>query len=326
MMDEKILNFLKKHNSGFLSGEEISRKLNVSRTAIWKRVKALITKGYEIEASRRLGYRLIRSPDLLIPMEVKPLLKTKIIGRKIHWFRKIDSTNLKAYELALHGAKEGEVVIAEMQEKGKGRLGRKWFSPPHKNIYCSIILRPQISPNKATVLTLVASVATADAIEKFSGLRPEIKWPNDILIRGRKVAGILNEIHSEMDRINFIILGIGLNINMDEDMFPEEIRDIATSLKREKGEEISRKEFLASLLEELEEWYRIFLKEGESPILHAWREKAKIKGKKIKVKSFGEVLDGFGVDIDSDGALILKTSDGRRKRIIAGDLEYIVEN
>lgn len=325
-MDEQILKLLKRCDPDFLSGEEISRQLNVSRTAIWKRVKALRTKGYEIEASRRLGYRFIRSPDLLIPLEVKPLLKTKLIGRRIHWFKTIDSTNSKAYNLALIGAEEGEVVIAEMQEGGRGRLGRRWFSPPLKNIYCSVILRPRISPNQAPLITLMTSVATAEAVKKISGLIPEIKWPNDILIHQRKVAGILNEINAEMDRINFIILGIGLNVNMDEDMFPEEIRDEATSLKIEKGEEISRKELLSCLLQELENWYKIFLKEGGESILKAWRERAQIKGRKIKVKSFGEVLVGSGVDVDSDGALILKREDGRRRRVIAGDLEYIVEN
>jgi len=322
IMDEEILRLLREHPSAFLSGEEISRRVKVSRTAVWKRVNRLRILGYEIEALRRTGYRLIRSPDLLTPSEVKPLLRTKWLGRTIHYFHTIDSTNSKAYQLALQGAEEGEVVIAESQKKGRGRLGRHWFSPSFLNLYLSIILRPKIPPQQASLITLMAAVATADAIWKYSGLLPVIKWPNDILLGGRKVAGLLNEIHSEMDRIHFVILGIGVNLNMDGEMFPKDIRGVATSLKREMGQTISRKAFLRSLLEELEEWYGIFLKEGGAAILEAWRDRAKIKGRRVKVTSFGETLSGVAVDVDSDGALILKTRHRERKRIVAGDVEY----
>jgi BirA family biotin operon repressor/biotin-[acetyl-CoA-carboxylase] ligase len=324
MMDEEILRLLREHPSVFLSGEEISRRLKVTRTAVWKRVTHLRTLGYEIEASTRSGYRLIQSPDLLSPSEIKPFLTTKWIGKTIHYFPSIDSTNSEAYQLALEGAEEGEVVIAESQVKGRGRLGRHWFSPPYLNLYLSAILRPKIPPHRASLITLMAAVATADAIQKYSGLLPLIKWPNDILLGDRKVAGLLNEIHSETDRIHFVILGIGVNLNMNRKMFSKEIRGVATSLKREMGETISRKVFLRSLLEELEGWYAIFLKEGGAPVLEAWRERAKIEGKRVKVTSFGETLSGVAVDVDSDGALILKTKDGEEKRIVAGDVEYLV--
>jgi len=324
-MDEEILQLLRDHSSEFLSGEEISRRLKVSRTAIWKGMNRLRTQGYEIKASTRSGYRLIQSPDLLTPSEIKPILKTKWMGRMVHYFRSLNSTNSKAYQLGLNGAKEGEVVIAESQEKGRGRLGRRWFSPPFLNLYISVILRPKILPHQAPLITLMAAVATADAIEKFSGLPPIIKWPNDILLRDRKVAGLLNEIHSEMDRIHFVILGIGVNLNMDGKMFSKEIRTVATSLKIEIGRRVSRKAFLQFLLLELEAWYSIFLKEGSSPVLKAWRERAQIKGRRVKVTSFGETLAGVAVDVDSDGALILKTEDGKRKRVVAGDVEYSKE-
>lgn len=321
-MDEEILRLLREHPSAFLSGEEISRRLKVTRTAVWKRMKRLRTLGYEIEASTRSGYRLVRSPDLLTPSEINPLLTTKWIGKTIHYFHTIDSTNSKAYQLALGGAGEGEGVIAESQKKGRGRLGRHWFSPPFLNLYLSVILRPKIPPHQASLITLMAAVATADAIQKYSGLLPLIKWPNDILLGDRKVAGLLNEIHSEIDRIHFVILGIGVNLNMDEKMFSREIREVATSLKREMGQTISRKAFLQSLLGELERWYTIFLKEGGATVLEAWRERANIKGKRVKVTSFGETLIGVAVDVDSDGALILKMKDGEQKRIVAGDVEY----
>ncbi len=322
MMDEEILQLLRESPSSFLSGEEISRRLDVSRTAVWKRIEHLRTLGYEIEASTRTGYRLIRSPDLLTPAEVRPLLRTKWMGRTIHHFHLIDSTNSKAYELALNGAEEGELVIAESQKKGRGRLGRQWFSPLFSNLYLSVILRPKIPPYQASLITLMAAVATADAIQKFSGLEPLIKWPNDILLRAKKVAGLLNEIHSEMDRIHFVILGIGVNLNTDRKMFSKEIREGATSLKIEMGQAISRKAFLQCLLQELEKWYEVFLKEGAHPVLKAWREQAQIKGRSVKVTSFGETLVGVAIDVDSDGALILETKQGERKRVVAGDVEY----
>jgi len=322
MMDEEILRLLKKHPSAFLSGEELSRRLNVSRTAVWKRIRHLRSLGYEIEASTRSGYWLVQSPDILAPSEIKLLLKTKWLGRTIHYFPALDSTNSKAYELATGGAKEGEIVIAESQAKGKGRLGRNWFSPPYLNLYLSVILRPKIPPQQAPLITLMAAVAAAEAIEKSSGLRPLIKWPNDILLNGRKMAGLLNEIKSETDRVDFIILGIGVNLNIDEKMFPKEIRSIATSMKRETGQAVSRKDFLALLLKELEKWYTIFLEEGGNVILESWRRWAQIKGRQVKMTSFGETIGGKAIDVDSEGALIIETRHGERKRIVAGDIEY----
>jgi len=322
MMDEEILRLLKKHPSTFISGEELSRRLNVSRTAVWKRIRHLRSLGYKIEASTRSGYRLIQSPDILAPSELKPLLRVKWLGKTIHYFHALDSTNSKAYELASRGAEEGEIVIAESQAKGKGRLGRNWFSPPYLNLYLSVILRPKISPHQAPFITLMAAVATAEAIEKTSGLQSSIKWPNDILLSGRKIAGLLNEIKSETDRIHFIILGIGVNLNVDEKMFPKEIRSIATSMKREMGQAVSRKDFLALLLKELEKWYTVFLKEGGTVILNSWRERAQIKGRQIKMTSFGETIAGRAIDVDSDGALIIETKHGERKRVVAGDVEY----
>jgi BirA family biotin operon repressor/biotin-[acetyl-CoA-carboxylase] ligase len=320
--DDEILRLLKGDPSRFLSGQEISRRLKVTRTAVWKRVNHLRALGYKIESLTRSGYRLIQAPDLLTPSEIGTLLTTKWMGRTVHYFQSIDSTNSKAYQLALRGAKEGEIVIAESQVEGKGRLGRRWFSPSFLNLYLSLILRPPLPPHRASLITLMAAVATADAIQNYSGLFPQIKWPNDVLLGGRKVAGLLSEIQSEMDRIHFVILGIGVNLNMEEKMFPKEIQNTATSLKREKGETVSRKDFLLSLLTALEDWYEAFLKEGGHPVLEAWRGRAQIEGKHINVSSMGENLSGVAVDIDSDGALILETGEGERRRIVAGDVEY----
>jgi BirA family biotin operon repressor/biotin-[acetyl-CoA-carboxylase] ligase len=322
MMDEEILRLLRSHPSDFVSGEEISRLLKLSRTAIWKRVKKLRTLGYVIEALPRMGYRLIQSPDLLLPSEIDPLLGTEWMGKKVHYFNSIDSTNSTAYQLALNGAEEGEVVIGESQKKGRGRLGRQWVSPPFLNLYLSVVLRPKIPPHQASLITFMAAVAAAETIERHSGLTPSIKWPNDLLLRKKKVAGLLNEIHSETDRIHFVILGMGINLNMDTKEFPKEIRTKATSLKEEKGQPVSRKAFAALLLESLERWYDVFLREGGAPVLKAWRDRAQIQGKEVRVTSFDEVLTGRAIDVDSDGALILETRGGERKRIVAGDVEY----
>jgi BirA family biotin operon repressor/biotin-[acetyl-CoA-carboxylase] ligase len=321
-IEDEILRLLKEDPSAFVSGEEISRLLKLSRTAIWKRVRNLRTLGYVIEALPRMGYRLIQSPDLLLPSEIDPLLRTEWMGKKVHYFNSVDSTNSTAYQLALDGAKEGEVVIGESQEKGRGRLGRQWVSPPFLNLYLSVVLRPKIPPHQASLITFMAAVAAAETIERHSGLTPSIKWPNDLLLREKKVAGLLNEIHSETDRIHFIILGMGVNLNMDAKEFPKDIQTQATSLKAEKGRPVSRKAFAALLLEELERWYDIFLKEGGAPVLKAWRDRAQIQGKEVRVTSFDEVLIGRAVDVDSDGALILETRGGERKRIVAGDVEY----
>ncbi len=321
-MDEKILDVLKGHPSAFVSGEAISRRLKVSRTAVWKRIRGLRASGYGIEASKRLGYRLASSPNLLTPAEVRPLLKTRWMGRTIHYASSVDSTNAEAYQRALQGAGEGEIVIAESQTQGRGRLGRRWVSPPFQNLYLSVILRPAIPPHQASLITLMAAVVTAEAVRDCSGLRPTIKWPNDILLKGRKLAGLLNEIHSEADRIHFVVLGMGVNLNMDEKALPREIRDMATSLKRETGKEISRKLFLQTLLKGMEEWYERFLREGGEPILQAWRDWAQIQGKEVTVTSFGERMVGRAIDIDSDGTLILELEGGERKRIVAGDVEY----
>lgn len=321
-MDEEILAVLRSRPSDYFSGEIISRQLRVSRTAVWKRINALRSLGYKIEASRRRGYRLVDSPDLLTSAEITPLLGTRWMGRQVHCFRTVDSTNSEAYQLGMKGAPEGAIVVAEGQEKGRGRLGRTWISPPFLNLYLSVILRPKIPPQQASVLTLMAAVATAEAVAECSGLSPTIKWPNDIFLRGRKLAGLLNEIHSEADHVDFVVLGIGVNLNIEENMFPPELRESATSLKRETGQPVSRRHFARGLLEKLETWYERFLAQGNDPVLRGWREKAQLGTQRVKVTSFGETWVGRARDIDSEGALLLETEGGEIRRVVAGDVEY----
>ena len=231
MHDEKILRVLRKSPDEHVSSEELCVLTKISRSAVWKHVEALRAEGYEIEASPHLGYRLIAIPDALIPAEVMWELGTKTIGKAVLSYKKVDSTNDVAYNLAENGIAEGTVVLAEEQAKGKGRHGRKWVSPPKSGIYMSCVLRPEIAPNEIPVITLMAAVAVAKAVRKTTGLQAMIKWPNDILVSGRKICGILTEMKAEQDSVDFIILGIGLNVNASARSLPEGGTSVKEELK-----------------------------------------------------------------------------------------------
>jgi BirA family biotin operon repressor/biotin-[acetyl-CoA-carboxylase] ligase len=259
--------------------------------------------------------------DRLSPEDVIPLLETQWMGRRVHYFPSLDSTHTVARRLALDGAGEGEIVIAETQGRGRGRLGRPWFSPPFVNLYLSVILRPRIPLRQASLVTLIAAVAAAEAVEAVSGLSPSIKWPNDLLLEGRKLAGLLNEVHAMGDRVGFLLLGIGVNLNVEAAAFPEDLRSAATSLREATGRTVSRKAFVKALLEALERGYLLFSEKGGAPVLAAWRHRAAIGGKKVKVVSFGETVEGEALDVDEEGVLLLRTGEGAIRRIIAGDLE-----
>jgi len=229
-MQDQIIRFLKRSTS-YLSGEEISRHLNISRSAIWKYMQELRQEGYDIVAVPHLGYRIVSSPDKLFPREIQHELKTKVIGKKIHYYDTIPSSMDVAFRLGVEGAPEGTVVCSESQTKGRGRLGRQWVSPKGKGIYMSIILRPQLTPTEVAQLTLLSAVAVCEAVVKYTGVESMIKWPNDLLVRKKKFAGILTEISAEMDRVRFVVIGIGMNVNTPIAQLPPQ----ATSLKAEKG-------------------------------------------------------------------------------------------
>ncbi len=244
--EELILGFLAESGEDYTSGEALSGKLGLSRTAVWKRVEALRTKGYRIDAVPARGYRLVGVPDRLTSLELAPLLSTRELGRTIHHHESLGSTNEVAFRLAQDGAEHGEVVVAEQQTAGKGRRGRVWVSPPGLNLYFSAILRPELPPQRAPELTLVAAVALAEALREF-GTEAAIKWPNDVQIEGRKVAGILTELSAEPERVHFVVVGVGVNLNSQAGHFPEELREVATSLALAKGERVSRSHFTATL-------------------------------------------------------------------------------
>ena len=320
-MRSQILNLLRQSGDKFISGEELAEQLKVSRTAIWKHIKALRDSGYEIESVPRSGYRLLHSPDLLSAEEVRNALTTKIIGSEIKYFTVTDSTNVQAKKLAAAGAPDGTLVIAEEQTGGRGRLSRKFFSPRGKGILFSVILRPKILPQQAPKYTLLAAVAIVKAMKEVTGANVGIKWPNDILHDGKKLVGILTEMNAEMEGVNFIVIGMGINVNIPIEALPDDVKDKAASLSGILGHEVSRLKLLSAIAAELERLYITAQTEGFEPIFRQWREYSITLGQHISVIGVGtgETYEGTAVDIDSDGALLVKTN-GQIKRVLAGDV------
>ncbi|WP_319404229.1 biotin--[acetyl-CoA-carboxylase] ligase [uncultured Anaeromusa sp.] len=318
-MRARILKLLRQQSQDYLSGEEISRQLAVSRTAVWKHIQELKNHGYEIEAHPRKGYRLKSRPDLLLPEEIRAGLATQLLGKQIVHFYDTSSTNNEAKRLAADDAVEGTIVVSEAQTLGRGRLNRGWFSPPGGGVWVSVILRPPFPPQEAPKCTLMAAVATVEAIREASGLNCGIKWPNDILWQGRKLVGILTEMSAEMDAINFVVLGIGINVSLQESDFPEELRNIGASVSMGAEREVSRVELLQKLLERLEYWYQVVKQEGFEPVLEAWRRESVTLGQPVRVLAGEETYDGVAEELAEDGSLLVRTENGLR-RVLAGDV------
>ncbi len=323
-LDRKILELFRAKQGGTVSGEELSSALAVSRTAVWKHIKSLKELGYQIKAVPSQGYRLLASPDLLIPAEITAGLGTERIGaRRLICFRETESTNDVAFKLAEEGAPEGTVVVAESQRRGKGRLGRHWESPPGVNLYCSIILRPPILPQKASQLTFLSAVAVARAVAATTSLQPAIKWPNDVLVEGRKVAGLLNEMSAETEKVNFVVLGVGININMEQTQFPADLRHPASSLAIEAGGTISRIGVTRAFLKALDALYDDYLAHGYEPVRTEWLDRSNMVGRKVRVSFHDSEVSGEVMGIDDDGALLLKLPNGRSERVLAGDVTLL---
>jgi BirA family biotin operon repressor/biotin-[acetyl-CoA-carboxylase] ligase len=318
-MRGKILRALREGQGNYVSGVELAARLGTSKVAIWKHIQTLRKEGYDVDSKPRIGYRLVAVPDLLLPYEVEDGLRTDLIGKEIHHYREIGSTQEAARGLAAEGAKEGTVVIAEIQTRGKGRRGRKWYSPVG-GVYMSVILRPQISPARAPLLTLLAGVVVAKALRRLYNLKAELKWPNDVMVKDRKICGILTEMTAETEAINYCIVGIGVNANVELAHFPPEFRASTTSLKEELGARVSRVELVRDLLGEIERLYAVFKERGPAPILEEWKILTNTLGTQVQVIGQTEVVEGRAVDVDQDGALIIRLADGSLKRIIAGDL------
>jgi len=317
-MKNKILEKLKQ-SEDFISGQEISKEFHITRAAIWKYINILREDGYNIESVPSKGYRLVSLPDILSYEEIKEYLKTDFMGRSIYYFNSIDSTNKKAKEVA-QDEQEGTVIIAEEQTAGKGRMGRSWVSPKGKGIWMSLILKPTMEPMKVPKLTLIGAAAVYKALENM-GIKAQIKWPNDVLIDGKKICGILTEMSGELNMVNYVIMGIGINVNLDEGDFPEELKDKATSLKISTGKEINRKELTANILNEFEKLYISFKEKDQmNEVLKICRENSILLGEEVKIIRGNDVRIGKAIDINENGELLIKFEGDKVESIIAGEV------
>ena len=318
--DAKILIALRAHPDG-VSGAELAEQLEISRAAVWARIEELRRVGFEIDAGPHFGYRLVDEPDALFADDLLARRgKTRVVGRDIQVFEQTTSTNDVIEILARDGVKEGVVVFAESQTRGRGRLGRKWLSPNHRGLWFSVLLRPELRPQETTQLTVASATALRRAIKTVTGLTAEIKWPNDLLIDGRKVVGILTEMSAEVDRVRHVILGIGVDVNQETAEFPVELRKIATSLKIETGREVSRAELAAEMLRELDvDYARIGAGEFTS-VADEWEAGCATIGKQVSVLMGVRQIRGRAEALDDDGALLVRTEHGRLERVIGGDV------
>lgn len=313
----ELLMLLLANKGTYLSGEDISKKFGITRSAIWKQINALRDIGYVIKSSPRLGYCLDESPDLLLPEEIWSTSDLTVLGSKICYYSITGSTNEDAKKLAREGVPDGTLVIAEKQHKARGRMGRAWNSPDG-GLWFSVILRPHFVPMDAPKLTIMTAVAVAEAIIQTTGIHAKIKWPNDILTDGKKVCGILTEMSAEMDAINYVIIGVGINVNNDD--FPDELKGIGTSLKQIKGENINRLALLSALLKKLEYYYIKAENEGFHEVFEKWRSLCINLGKKVNITGKNGSFEGIAIDIDEFGALLVRTENGEVVRVLSGDV------
>lgn len=317
-MKTKILKLLK-DSSGYVSGQDICNCLGVSRTAVWKVMNQLKEEGYEIEAVPNRGYRIISSPDIVTADEIKSLLNTRRIAGDIRYYEETSSTNTVAKQLAETSDADGLLVIAEQQTAGKGRRGKGWVSPKGSGIWMSLVLKPAINPISASMLTLVAALAAARAIRQTTGLESFIKWPNDLVLNGKKICGILTEMSSEPDYINHVVIGMGINANIES--FPEEIQDTATSLYLESGQKVKRSQLTAAVMSCFEEYYERFLEQQSlEPFLNEYNQWLINCGREVRIIEAGCEYTGTAEGINKEGHLVILLSDGTKKEVISGEV------
>lgn len=304
-----------------VSGQQLADEFGISRTSVWKHIKDLEENGYEIVSVKKKGYSLVAIPDTLEPIAIQSLLKTKKIGRTIEYAESCPSTQILAHQLAQEDTPDGTVVLTEEQTAGRGRMARKWDSAFGKGIWMSIVLRPDVPPQRAPQFTLVAAVAVVRAIEEVTGLKPSIKWPNDILLNGKKCTGILTELQSDADGIKALIIGIGLNVNQAAGDFNEEVQDIATSLKMESGKDVSRQDLVRALLFHIEQYTNLYIEEGFGMLKLMWESYSTTIGRPVRARMSSGTLEGMAEGITDDGVLQLRTPDGKLHGIYSADIE-----
>ena len=319
-VDAQILKALRTSEDG-IAGTELARVLGISRAAVWARIEELRSLGYDIEASPHHGYRLQSTPDLLHADDlIARLPDDRLIGRDIRVFNQTGSTNEIAERMARDKVAEGMVIFAESQTGGRGRLGRRWSSPPGKGLWFSVLLRPDWHPQEITRLTVAAAVALRRAIRSSSGIDPEIKWPNDLMYRGHKLAGILTELAAEVDRVKHVVIGIGINVNVDGEDLPEELRGQATSLKLAAGSSIDRPALAARILIELDKVYTTIADGNFMELADEWAEACRTIGNRVSVVTGDRRIVGQAESLDSDGALLVRNEHGSLERVVGGDV------
>ncbi|HET7656681.1 MAG TPA: biotin--[acetyl-CoA-carboxylase] ligase [Bacillales bacterium] len=315
-----LLKLLAQGGDQFVSGQELSERLGLSRTAIWKHIRDLRDAGYEIESVKKSGYRLKQKPNVLTEDEIASGLETETLGKSVHFHESVKSTQEVAHKLAREGAPEGTLVVADEQVGGRGRLGRQWHSPKGSGIWMSLLLRPNIPPQQAPQLTLLTAVGVVKGIRAATDVECDIKWPNDILVNGKKLVGILTELQADPDRVHSVIVGIGINANVKETDFPDEIRSIATSLQIEAGKEINRAELLQHILLQIEKLYIDYLREGFRFVKLLWEAHAVSLGRTIEARTLRGVLNGRAIGLNDSGFLILEDETGKRHEISSADI------
>lgn len=317
-MKTEILQLLRESGE-YISGQEICNRFGVSRTAIWKVMNQLKEEGYAVEAVPNKGYKLTCIPDVLSESEIKSRLHTKWLGQEVLCLLKEDSTNNRVKKMAEQGAEKGLLVIAEEQTAGKGRRGNSWSSPAGTSIFMSVLLRPDFLPEKASMLTLLAAMAVAKGIKEETGLEAKIKWPNDVVVNGKKICGILTEMSAEMDYINHVVVGIGINANMEE--LPAAIRETATSLLIEKKQLVSRASLLVKVIEHLERYYEIFIETEDLSRLHE-EYNSQLVNRNVQVRVLDPKGDytGYARGINAFGELLVEKDTGGLEKVYAGEV------
>jgi len=314
-----------KESSDWLSGTALSKELDISRAAISKHVQALRKLGYTIDTQTNKGIRYISSPDKVIPDELKPfLLNNTVVGSKFFFADEIDSTNVKAHSLAEKGTEDGTVILAEKQTAGKGRLGRQWESPDATGIYCSVILKPKLALPETALITFIVAIAISEAIRECSPtLQTQIKWPNDILVNEKKVVGVLTEASAEMQHVNYIVVGFGINVNTPPEKLPQRVIFPASSLLAESGSKVDRIKLTALCLKQLDFWYNCLQTEnGSEKILKRWRKLSSMTGRKVTVQQVNGEISGTIEGVAKDGALLVKDTQNTIHTIYSGDVKY----
>ncbi|MBB6674105.1 biotin--[acetyl-CoA-carboxylase] ligase [Cohnella nanjingensis] len=320
MNQPTLLTLLEAQPDAYVSGEEISRQLGVSRTAIWKQVRKLEAEGYVIEAVPRLGYRLKERPSRLTEPELRAKLQTRVLGRHLLLKAVVASTQNEIRQLAEEGAPEGTLVIAEQQEKGRGRMGRSWLSPPGKGVYMSLLLRPDVPLPLAPQLTLMSAVALCRALTRVTGLAIGIKWPNDLLVEGRKISGILLESAAEDERIRYVVVGLGIAVNLDEADYSEELRARAVSLKMAAGRAFDRAALIGEVLLEFERLYAVYKEQGFEPIRTLWEANAVTLNKTVTLHTAQGPFDGIPRELDASGGLRVELPGGGWRTVYSAEV------